>query len=572
MHGKVSYRAAVCRLLAMLLLAVGLLPPGVAEAPRPAAGTQSPAAIHIARGTFVFEAGGHDPQGHFLGATEVRDLVAYQGRLYAGLGQWMDDPTRVGASGPPDPAMPAQVIVLESPDGEWRREVWFPERGEDGSYLYFAPGELARLEIADGVELLAVGLWRRSGFTTVLIKHPKTGRWVDTGFGEVFRRFLADRELKDGALAEVRALYTYTDSVTGTTAVFLGAGVPTRFGTPGAVDSDVVLDTLPVGPTIWKGVYDAERPGLIRWDKQPEANLNGTEFPIASRVMAFAATDQGLLSGTSAQIAGVASGRQSAYVIRRRDGPKPRWEVLVAPKRLNSIAVRAMRQIPEGEGEGGVLLALEGSGKLLRFVSEQDALHLEQDMAAWYRTVKRYDARYVLPYQLETYRLSQDAAGPIRLFVGASALTKSPKRPFRTDPRGIDLFTYEGGYWWRTGSGQWRMGEVVDPDRSPMPRLVATRAFAPSPFPEERGKVVYLGFYDCYFFPAHNTARIMRVPVSELFPEASSTGVRAHASESTAALGPSGAQGNGQVGVTVADPGSERQSATVADSAGSAGH
>src|SRR3569832_1674503 len=42
--------------------------------------------MHQAQGKLDFEAGGKDPNGNFLGASEVRDLVAYQGKLYAGLG------------------------------------------------------------------------------------------------------------------------------------------------------------------------------------------------------------------------------------------------------------------------------------------------------------------------------------------------------------------------------------------------------------------------------------------------------------------------------------------------------
>src|ERR1700675_3741810 len=98
--------------------------------------------VHQAKGEFVFESGIRDTQGNFLGGTEVRDLVGFQGRLYAGLGQWMDLPTNG------DPAMPAEIIVLDGPGRSWRREAWFPETISNGRYFqYTAVSGLYKLKL-----------------------------------------------------------------------------------------------------------------------------------------------------------------------------------------------------------------------------------------------------------------------------------------------------------------------------------------------------------------------------------------------------------------------------------------
>jgi hypothetical protein len=113
--------------------------------------------VHQAKGKLVFEAGGKDPNGNFLGATEVRDLVAYQGKLYAGLGQWMDTPSLSADPKNPDPPMPAQIIVLDRPDGQWRREVWFPEKittaKDAGKYRFFAIAGLYKLQVTPTTEV-----------------------------------------------------------------------------------------------------------------------------------------------------------------------------------------------------------------------------------------------------------------------------------------------------------------------------------------------------------------------------------------------------------------------------------
>jgi hypothetical protein len=53
-------------------------------------------------------------------------------------------------------------------------------------------------------------------------------------------------------------------------------------------------------------------------------------------------------------------------------------------------------------------------------------------------------------------------------------------------------------------NGRWEPGK---------PKLVAPRTFVVSPFPEDAGKVVYFGGFDCNFFPARDTAWVFRAPL-----------------------------------------------------------
>ena len=47
------------------------------------------------------------------------------------------------------------------------------------------------------------------------------------------------------------------------------------------------------------------------------------------------------------------------------------------------------------------------------------------------------------------------------------------------------------------------------------PQLVATRTIAVSPFPEDQGKALYFGGYDCNGVPSHNTAWIYKGTIKE---------------------------------------------------------
>jgi len=71
-----------------------------------------------------YTAGERDAAGHFMGGTELRNLSAHGGRLYAGNGYWMDRPG-------PEGRQPAQILVLDSPAAQWRVERSLDERMAD---------------------------------------------------------------------------------------------------------------------------------------------------------------------------------------------------------------------------------------------------------------------------------------------------------------------------------------------------------------------------------------------------------------------------------------------------------
>ncbi|SRR5271157_3647490 len=70
-----------------------------------------------------YVAGGMDGNGHFIGGTEIRELVPWNpgkpdAKLYAANGYWMDVPG-------PEGFQTAQVLVLNSSHGSWQQDVNF---------------------------------------------------------------------------------------------------------------------------------------------------------------------------------------------------------------------------------------------------------------------------------------------------------------------------------------------------------------------------------------------------------------------------------------------------------------
>src|ERR1700722_14060619 len=77
-----------------------------------------PAPAATAGWTTAYRPGAVDAKGQRLGGTEVRALVPFAGKLYAGLGYWMD-------SDKGDPG--AQVLALGGVDDPWHVDLQLDE-------------------------------------------------------------------------------------------------------------------------------------------------------------------------------------------------------------------------------------------------------------------------------------------------------------------------------------------------------------------------------------------------------------------------------------------------------------
>ena len=420
-----------------------------------------------------YVAGVRDAAGRFMGGTELMNFAVHDGRLYAGVGYWEDRPGI-------DPRSGAQVVVRDGPSAPWHSDHVFP-------------GTL-RLDALRSVTFTTDGQGHAIPPTSVLLAtpddlvHGTASVWSrDDATGTWTEMVLAH----PGALTDVRALGFHHDAITGVDYVFAGANTNARW-----LDRGWTYRIIPQENTgIFLGVYDPAVPGRIRWKVVPEF----THY--VGRPMAFAEANGVLyvvIRGT---------------MYRRVDGPTPTWvKVFSWPRPIvpKNSGLRGLVAIPNPSGRGeSLLVALEGvAGRVFRI-----------DPMAGYRAVVELDVEALLRQQ---WGLARDQY--VIIAYNDMSMTTDPRTQEPELVLGLQAHDPAPGrsdsawYLIRHADARYELREVhpiPDPHRSTA-ALVAVRAIQVSPFPADGGQVVYLGGYDCNFTPAHNTAWMYQVELSNL--------------------------------------------------------
>jgi len=409
--------------------------------------------------TCSFRAGKVADAGEAVGGTEIIHLVSHQGRLYAGNGYWMDT---VGYARIPW----AQVLVLDSPEGTWKVDCALGPRHLRVTLLksvtFWTDG--AGGPLAAPVNLLIAGSdqyipgpppVRRE--TNLWTRHDDTNTWTKTTLhaGRQYRR-------------SVRAAIVHRDRATGVDRLFVAAGA--------------------LG--ICSGVYDANLPGRIRWDRVPELG------PLAIRPMSFAEANGNLYAS-----AGTA-------VYRRVDGRSPQWVKVYSddtPEHWELGGIRGLTAVPSPTGDGESLL-FSHTNRIIRLDPADDhkasvELRIDHLLArAWGCRVRGgIIAAYsgMLP-------LTDPATGQTVHIIGVQGRVWGEPTFGGWYPGGSYLIRYaDRTYRLMEVGGRWKPGR---------PMLVAVRTYAMSPFRGDVGKV-YFGGFDANFHDAHDTAWIFRASV-----------------------------------------------------------
>ncbi len=423
-----------------------------------------------------FEPGGYDQQGHFLGGTELINLVPYQGKLYAGVGYWLDKPDFFPEN--PDPSSGPQILVLDSRDGHWRQEAAFPQRNPStGKYLYRRPSSMGVIEFhMDGAgnkldppaQMLVVGV---DGLYGGVYTQKAPGVWEDASYP---------------FSTPLRTFAVRVDPVSGIEKLYVGAGRGETGIREGA---------------IYSAVFDPTIPGRLRWNPSPEF----AGFP--NRVLSMAECNQQLFFSAKPSIFGqnAASGAWSSFY----DHPLAGFD---ASKYASGFRALTCIADPARPDERSLLTAFEGRpGQIMRFdfhdgkvVTElivQDFLKSVLGEDWFYNT--RPGGDFITAYN--DMPVVQSSSGAVRL------LGLLPGKRLPSCKSVFFLSRQEN-----QGHPAYQLHEVA-----PLPSqyhrsdsdLWAVRTIAVSPFPEDQGKVLYLGGYDGHFKPDHNTAWMYRVGV-----------------------------------------------------------
>ena len=118
-----------------------------------------------------------------MGGTEVRALVSFGGKLYAGNGYWMDQPG-------PEGFQSAQVLVLDSARSLWRQDVSFSQFcPKFFQHCVLATSVLAKVSFSSdktgapvNTTILVAGTWdiRTPNPINVYAKNNADGLWYET--------------------------------------------------------------------------------------------------------------------------------------------------------------------------------------------------------------------------------------------------------------------------------------------------------------------------------------------------------------------------------------------------------
>ena len=427
------------------------------------------------------QTGGRDANGKLLAGTEVMHLVAHQGRLYASTSLWMEK----------DPAVPkaCQVLVLDSPKGQWRVEHQFTENNlRYGTLREVTFSTDARGKAIAPVSLLLAAPDVKRGPFKIYCREDATGEWSASVLGT------------DTEAANVRAIGLHRDRVTGIDRIFAGHN---KLGVVG-------------------GVYDPAAPGRIRWEKSGEV-----QTPAGDRVMGFC------------ECKGILYCATSHHLYQRTDGTAPAWKQIYISEQTGTGVIRGLTAVPKPGGTGEVLWFVT-SGKVRRldpaadfketteldelaFLTEKLGVKVNSVLAA-YNELMPYvvpgtgEALWLFGFQcaVPAAALDSDPSSKARMQVrepgqvrGAMGKARAGKaRPDNGRPAIVKAGNAR--YCIRHAKGAditYEVAEITDPRQ---PTLVATRVIAVSPFPEDKGRVLYFAGYDCNGVPSHNTGWIYR--------------------------------------------------------------
>ena len=253
-----------------------------------------------------WEAGTIDHDGRRMNGTEIIQIVAHKGKLFAATSMWKETDRGLGG---------AQVLVLDDANAKWRLDHQFA-RGhrrltsiKSVTFRTDANGQRVPPETI----LLAAPTTRRRDEVRIYARNDRTGNWDAMRLGQA-----------PGA-SQTRGIGFYRDSVSGIDYVFAGVSGTRR---------------SPASLGVLRGAYNPAVAGRIGWHRTAEIIMPATE-----RVMGFAACNGAFYLSSSRNI------------FRRIDGRLPKWVSIFDDPDLNApVGVRGLTCVPNPMGKGEVLL------------------------------------------------------------------------------------------------------------------------------------------------------------------------------------------------------------------------
>lgn len=403
-----------------------------------------------------------------IGGTETMSLVAHQGKLYAGIGYWMDSGSYPGP----------HILVLDSPTSQWRVDHTFDAKLSDGiTPLYRRVAVLQEITFSfDGR-----GNSLKAPVSLLLAANDNTDKLK--GDLSIFSRDDSSDKWTKMTLPikgrGIRSLGLHRDPNTGAEYVFLGT-----------CDNGFV-----------RGCYDESKPGKISWSSNSEPVK--TDAALTARIMAFGNGEQGLFAFAKPSV--------YEYVDGSPGGVRPYWWL------------KYSYQQPQNARSSGLRGATYIHGELFGFL---EATGYDSKILRMFPVVEELNIRRFLQSQTGSDFMRNVGASPVDAnIVGAyNNMTKVTDPVTRQDAWLVGLGFNERNYcpikgkeyssWFlaRSAAGSWTVHDIPPLNFiSPQPCPPAVRTIAVSPFAQDQQQAIYIGFYDANDHACHNTAHIFRV-------------------------------------------------------------
>ena len=419
-----------------------------------------------------------DPAINPIGGTEVRSLVAFDNKLFAAIGYWMDTESE-------NPALPgAQVLRLDDPDSEWQVDFELSQRTQVGKRKYLAISTLKEVRLttdstgralADPVRLLLAAVWKRGPGLDVFSRLSGSGAalWSKTT--------ISGQEIAPVG-TQIRAFAVHQDHITGQDILFAGAT-----------------------HAIFVGRYDRDQRN-ITWQPEPEWQRNSTADPSANARVASFVNCNGDLFATS-----------SNSIYKRLDGNSPTWqkvfETTIHVSNSRVTGLRGLTCIRQPSKHADVLLVgvEDNPARIYRIdpgeiepTGEYHAI-LELDVSSFLSQGISTRTTYAIVAYNDMMEYADLPRACSRVLIGLEAITPEAPQWF-----GKQHFSPRAYYLVRDCDGNYALGEIRDFRIEPEPQLVAVRTLLVSPFSSDPTGAVYAGGFDANYNPVHNTAWIYK--------------------------------------------------------------
>ena len=398
--------------------------------------------------------GSQDEKGKLMTGTECNYLVTHGGKLFAAVGVWNIDAARGENPGP-------SVLVKASAATPWQVDYHFGPlnaRVPTLASLTFATDANGR-KLPQPVSLLMAGssgIEHRDRYV-VQIRDEQSGEWILSTVGTTAL----------GRAMELRHLFVHRDKVTGADCVFAAVS----------------------GGAVFRGAYDPGVPGRIRWHSEPE--LDGR----LARIMSW-----GRANGDAYLAVDITpDAPKNGGLFRRIDGPQPRWEWIGEWGHRHThkgVAwIRGLTAIPDPANPGKELLLcsreVDGVIEVVNPQRNHEA-RVEFDLRKHFGGLANVRAgrqvTTIFAYN-EMTPATHPATGERVHLIGGGVMP---------DLQGDDARAKGAWCLIRHADGRYASVRVFDPAFIPTGHggLRCVRTICPSPFPEEKDRVLYFGGFD----------------------------------------------------------------------------